>query len=501
MKLERLKSKFFFAFPILAFSLALSSCSEDEEAGVTKVVDKGQTVTFMANPLTTETREVSTRVSLNPAGSASGTDVLRWENNDRISFHFYDSENYLQFNSEFTVSVAEGGVADLTGNIPTTPGKYNIYAISPKFDDNDFFVGDQLGVSNLRIPQTQVQTSHRNTNHLKPYLYLHAKATDADGIVVRGVNDWSGDVSLDFSVKSSILRFDIDNLSSQDITLKEIMISYPTANTGILYSMNRLDEESGELIPVAAAKYESMTLDMSSVQLDNLDSYTGYMAVFPTGNSGILNIDLEIVDRDGNPVTIKYSTSAPALECSTRYSIYLDVSASDLFTINPDGSLNYELPNGNSYKIIQYPTGSGGSLEWWMLEDLRESGFSHNSRGHYYYTFDAAMAACPVGWSIPDASQSTRLMNHLNNYRLGSAFFANNSVKSGFYSYDLTLTLPTWEYIWTSKFFDPFNLGGTSEILGLSMSSQNIIYDDHVFNRQIAPDLVPARCVTPSIYL
>jgi len=430
MKLERLKSKSIFAFPILAFSLALSSCSEDKEVGATKVADKGQAVTLKANPLTTETREVSTRVSLNPSGSASGTDVLRWENNDRISFHFYDSENYLQFNSEFTVSVADGGVADLTGNIPTTPGKYNIYAISPKLDNNDFFVGDQLGVSNLRIPQTQVQTSHRNTNHLKPYLYLHAKATDADGIVVRGVDDWSGDVSLDFSVKSSILRFDIDNLSSQNVTLKSITISYPTANTGILYSMNRLDEESGDLIPVAAAKYESMTLDMSSVQLDNLDSYTGYMAVFPTGGVGDLNIDLTVVDENENQQTIKYKTNAPAFTSSTRYSVYLDIQPTDYITYHPDGSHDYQTNSGNTYRIKQYPTGENGELEWWFLTNSRESNPIFHGE-NYYYVFSKRDVACPDGWFIPTTSAFRRLGSYLDSNNLFDEFLDIHNTPGG----------------------------------------------------------------------
>jgi hypothetical protein len=494
MKLERLKSKSFFAFPILAFSLALSSCSEDKEVGATKVADKGQAVTLKANPLTTETREVSTRVSLNPAGSASGTDVLRWENNDRISFHFYDSENYLQFNSEFIVSIAEGGVADLMGNIPTTPGNYNIYAISPKFDDNDFFVGDQLGVSNLRIPQTQVQSSHRNTNHLKPYLYLHAAATDADGIVVRGVNDWSGDVSLDFGVKTSILRFDIDNLSSQDITLKEITISYPTANTGILYSMNRLGEESGELIPVAAAKYESMTLDMSSVQLDNFDSYTGYIAVFPTGNSGTLNIDLEIVDKDGNSVTIKYSTNAPALECSTRYSIYLDIIDGDIPVINPDGSQNYTTESGNTYKIIQYPTGLAGALEWWMLEESREGNPSAIFNGYYYYTYSAARNACPEGWSIPNYNQAVALVDHINTHDLFGQYSLNRDFLPGripeFSTADPGNRLMTW-----TTYVNPTSGGNSHQLI---YSSQGKLYFDgllHPFNS--VP--VALRCTIASL--
>lgn len=89
----------------------------------------------------------------------------------------------------------------------------------------------------------------------------------------------------------------------------------------------------------------------------------------------------------------------------------------------------------NKYKTHRYPTGTAGAaVECWMVENSMEGtysgkGYGLNASGNsigtiyagtrgtvngYYYTWDNASTACPSGWSLPDDTQWTSLMDTVN---------------------------------------------------------------------------------------
>jgi len=103
MKLKTLKNKYALTYPLLALSLVLGSCSQEEGDNTFPEDSQRKTITFTVNPVTAETKDISTRVSLN-TGSSNGNDGLDWVNNDKVSFYFI-GENYNNVKNLFILSV------------------------------------------------------------------------------------------------------------------------------------------------------------------------------------------------------------------------------------------------------------------------------------------------------------------------------------------------------------------------------------------------------------
>jgi hypothetical protein len=394
MDLNRLKIKSIFAFPILTLGLALGACSEESgvESPQEPSIDRGQTVTFKANPLDTETKSVGTKVSLNPQINPANPDELSWESTDKISFHFFDKSTNHHFTpaAGFSVSVSADGSADLTGDIPANAGTYNMYAISPMSADN--FKSNQLGFRNLTIPQVQVQSGNRNTDHISDYLYLYAKMDDA--LEVRGTDDWAGTANLDFQLMPSILRFDIENWSGKDLKLKDLKISYPDAGTGTLYQTHRLYEDSGDLLPISNGAYESITLDMQSSVLNQNDVYSGYIVLFPTTAAGKLNIDIALI-ADNDLLSLKLSADVPSFEASNKYNI--DVLVDDDMLSGAIPEIGESIIYDKVYKTTTINIGEPDQLT--IMIDPVDWG-EYNYTRQIYLTHPIPSEICPAPWRL-----------------------------------------------------------------------------------------------------
>jgi len=408
MNLNRLKIKSFFAFPILTLGLALGACSEESgvESPQEPSIDRGQTVTFKANPLDTETKSVGTKVSLNPQINPANPDELTWESTDKISFHFFDRSTNHHFTPAdgFSVSVSADGSADLTGDIPANAGTYNMYAISPMSADN--FKSNQLGFRNLTIPQVQVQNGNRNTDHISDYLYLYAKMDDA--LEVRGTDDWTGTTGLDFQLIPSILRFDIENWSGKDLKLKDLKISYPDAGTSTLYQTYRLYEDSGDGHPIASSAYESITLDMQSELLNQNDVYSGYIVLFPTTKAGKLNIDLSFTFEDYT-VTIPMSADVPDFYASTRSIISLHLDRDLIYSVLPD--VGVSTINDNLYKTLTINRGTNNELT--IMIDPVDWGIAASEPDHAIRT-PMNVHLCNSPWRMPTTTDLDNLLDAFN---------------------------------------------------------------------------------------
>jgi len=389
MNFRILKSSLLSAFSLLVFVLVFSSCSKGDS--VPENNTGRQRITFKANPLVTDTESISTRVSVT-SGDINGNDALSWEDSESISVNFGNS---TAFSAIFNVTLEEGGYASLTGDGPGENGVYNIYAISPA--NTSCFQGDILGDVILSIAQTQEQDGE-SYSHLNKYVYMHASSETPIAI---DNNGYSGDVILDFDLLTSLLRFDIINNSSTDVTLEHIKISF-LQNGGTLYNEIKLNEESGVISTIDVATHSDMSLNFLNADLTEGNSFIGYMCLFPTSDPGQLNVDL-FITYDGNKTqTIEYKIhNAPAFLAGNRYVVPLDILDSDF--------LLYETIGGKSYLCYDYD----GTI--WMVENLEYQtgsalvGYEDNSEmlNGYYYTWVGAERACNVedGWGLPSLAQ------------------------------------------------------------------------------------------------
>ena len=323
MKLKTLKNKYALTYPLLALSLVLGSCSQEEGDNTFPEDSQRKTITFTANPVTAETKDISTRVSLN-TGSSNGNDGLDWVDNDKVSFYFI-GENYNNVKKTFTVSV--GGTTTITGETPDTEGDYTIFAISPY--KSTYF--PTYGSTTLTIPASLTQDpdpANLTHNHLSDYIYMYANPSNI--ISVDGAkNATGGDIALDFNLLISLLRFEIVNNSSSDIKLQSVSISYPD-EAAKLYSTLELDENNYTFSPTNAS-HEKMTLNFSDIALASGNGKGGYLPIFPTTIASALNVDVNMVLSDDRTHSIPFVINdIRTLEAGSRYIIPLTIIDTDI---------------------------------------------------------------------------------------------------------------------------------------------------------------------------
>ena len=421
MNIKRLTGKAVYASPLFALALILGGCSEDSGFDSPK---SGQSASFKAAPLVTETRSVGTKVAFTPAESSYGRDFLSWENTDEIRFHFYNGTNH--FTSPFSVSVESDGSATLDGSVPTTAGTYSLSAISP--NNGSFFAGNQLNTASaLTIDQEQIQSTTLNTDHLKPFIYLYANAANAINVVDE--SNWSGEVDLNFNVIPSFLRFNIDNWSEEAITLKGIKISYSGA--GSFYTSYNLNESTGVVSPTAGSNISNMTLNTSNASIATGSQYTGYLAILPNTGSDLLDIELDILDSSGDPHTQKYGLSAPAVFLSgVRNNIRITISTlvEDVVVSESD----VETIGGRNYATYTYGMTSNNIT--WMLDALYDPEVGTVATqffGDNQYFLSVGDNMCPDEWYVPTVADLTNLSQHLvDNIDVRELFISHRTVPS-----------------------------------------------------------------------
>jgi len=414
MNFRILRSSLLSAFSLLAFAFVFSSCSKDDSMPENNT--KRQKVTFKANPLLTETKSVSTRVSVTP-GDINGDDALSWEDNELISINFGNSTD---FKTDFKVTLEGDGSASLTGDRPGENGVYNIYAISPA--SISYFQGSVLGDAILSIPRTQDQDG-QSYSHLNKYVYMHASSNTP---VTLDDNGYSGDVTLDFELLTSLLRFDIVNNSCLDVKLDSIKISFPN-NEGTLYNEVKLDEESGAISTTDVATHSDMSLTFSNADLAEGNSFVGYMCLFPTSDPGQLNVNLFITYDGDKTQTIEYKIpNAPAFLAGNRYVVPLDIDFPLYMIIRGKPYLCYDY-NGTIWMIENLAYQTGNAITCYDGNPEKQNG--------YYYTWDEAVGgACPEdeGWAIPTLAQWSALRDIVNWDLMGSGKWWTQADYGGF---------------------------------------------------------------------
>ena len=372
---------------------------------------QGKTVTFKAEPLSVETKSLSTKVEVVPNGN---NDDLKWTN-ETVSFFFVDGAAKKIYTDEADVSVSLWG-AEMDVTVPEDAGTYDIYAISPS---GSYFT---TGTTTLTIDN---QTQNGNDlSHLSPNIFLYSNPSTK--LVVDENKNSTGDIPLSFDILSSLIRFDVINSSNTDVTLNSITIKFDGGGT--LYKTATLNDINGALsYGMSDETYSEMTLTLNNAYraASVTTPFAAYMAAFPSNGSGDLLIDLNITAND-RPETIKYKFSNIEITKGQRLYVGLDLNNSDF----PAADGYFYMQNGeNYYRTYEFPTTVDGRNQIWMTQNSIEQPSSWSSIGSgAFYTRDNASSACITPWRVPSADEVGRLLTYLSALDNLSVWFHDSEI-------------------------------------------------------------------------
>jgi hypothetical protein len=359
MKLQTLKNNYAFAYPLLALSLVLGSCSQEEGNNVFPEKDfQHKTITFTVNPITAETQDISTRVTLLPSRNSDG---LTWDDGDDVTFYYFTSNFSSEAIKTYSVSVGEESTS-ISGGYPATTGEYNIYALYPHSAQN--FTSDY---TYLTMPASV--DYDEDLGYLRNAIFLYAQpegtvSVDASQQTV------SGNVELDFNLLSALLRFDIKNESSQDFTLQSVSIGFPEGSDAKLTRQAVLNEAEGSVSQRSGYTHDAQTLNFPDGYELNMgaDPLQGYLGIFPTAAATALNIDIAVLLSDGTSHTIELGIeNVPVLTAGNRYTIEVAIDDDDLIKTPTTGLGKTEF-SGKDH--ITYTFSKNEITYTWMLEPL-----------------------------------------------------------------------------------------------------------------------------------
>jgi hypothetical protein len=343
---------------------------------------QGKTVTFKAEPLSVETKSLSTKVEVVPNGN---NDDLKWTN-ETVSFFFVDGAAKKIYTDEADVSVSLWG-AEMDVTVPEDAGTYDIYAISPS---GSYFT---TGTTTLTI-DNQTQTGN-DLSHLSPYVFLYSNPSTK--LVVDENKNSTGDIPLSFDILSSLIRFDIANNSNTAVTINSITIKF--AGDGTLYKTATLNDFDGSLTYNGETHDEmALTLTGASLAANSSNPFSAYMAVFPSGGDGTLEITLNITSGD-TTFPLVYECSAVEFLVGNRTFIEVAIEGFPIPDIHGD---IYDRVGSADYKVQIYNTGNNNSQQVWMIENSSEGEYTSPAlSAGAYYNYINKHNACPGDWRVP----------------------------------------------------------------------------------------------------
>ena len=416
MKLKTLNNKYVLTYPLLSLGLVLGSCSQEDNGIIPEISSQNKTITFTANPVTAETKDISTRVTVESTGRYF--DNLKWEDDDKVTLYFL-SESFREAIRTFTVSV-DGSATSITGGYPSAVDEYKIRALYPHNASN--FTGS---ATYLTIPAEQ--TYKDDHSHLSDFIFMYARPEGTVRVDAES-NATGGNIALDFELLTSLLRFDITNESSSAVILQSVTVSYPEGSGTSFNTSVTLDEENST-VSSRASSYtsQSMTLNFSDIELTEEATLNCFMSLFPTESAPVLNIDLNILLSDNKFLSIQYVINEiQSLEAGARYSIPLIIMDSDI--PGPSFDADYLEYDGYLYTPNEY-----------LAPTVDEYVTFNNTIYHRNNQLYDLSTLCPPGYSLlmdtdlPD--NSTDVIRFLTNI---------SYPKSGIYDNGLHIEFDGW---------------------------------------------------------
>ena len=444
-------------FPLVSCAL-LASCTEEGANDATNQTElpkqaQGKTVTFTAAPVSIETKSASTKVNVKPDGD---NDILEWTSEDISFFFFGGNDNY--YYEDFSVTVTDGFTGkqiSMTGQGPDEEGSYGIYAISPA---GDYFKDNVSPTSTVTISQEQTQTlSNGSYAHLSDYIFLYSNPDEV--LEVDAASNSDGELEMNFSPLSSLLRFDISTTSAEPVTLNSITIKYVNGSgQGKLYRSATLNEYYGTLTGNTGDTYSDMTLNLpANTVISGSNTYNAYMAVFPSGGEGTLEITLNITSGSDNEDIIY---ECPAVNFTSGQRTQIDLT----YTRTTDGDIvlidgkNYVLMCGQIVEVIEINNKYFTSENFIPCRGVYEHDVPYFFR---YIDIINVNPVCPDGWAEVDGIylnsldiNSRRTIFSNLNLALGLAKTGSNSILNNGYFCFMGQTNASYQhsiYMYTSS--------------------------------------------------
>ena len=259
-------------------------------------------------------------------------ETFYWSNGDQIKLIFVQVDEHNNENTHFdsrnpiptvlfTAENAVDGAADFTGYIPQLTGTYNIYASSPKIEQEYVWVGylglDKDYYSNFRSSLEQNQTQ---TGKSSERLYTDGNM-ELWGIVGTGVEIVNGSLkdetlalSCDMEQLNAMLRFTITNAMDKAMTVKEIRVAHVFSSfyPNLFLSHSAILEYSSGVEKWACFyndKWNAMSLAVeqkgneATIASDGI--FDAYMCALPTDGrtlaaDGSLVVEVYLKDDKGN---------------------------------------------------------------------------------------------------------------------------------------------------------------------------------------------------------
>ena len=411
--------------PLIGCTLLSSCVGEDtnETIEVPKVIG-GRSITFEVEPLSVETKSLSTKVNVVPTPTSDG---LEWTN-EEVSFLFYESDE-KQLESPFTVTVTNpligSPTVSMTGERPATEGNYHVIAISPA-NENHFAASDFTTILEISQPQTQNGSTYA---HLSDNIFLYSHSSTLLKIDAGG--DVDGTFPLQFNPLNALVRFDIVNKSTKQVTLNKITIKL--GGDGKLFTTAKLHVGNGSL--EYSNDVTEMTLNLSDASINGnaTSPFIAYMAAWKSNTPAALEIKLNITPEGETARDLIYDLDNVLFEEGVRTHIELDIEAGDVL-LNVEDNIGEEVINSLTYKTYTYTPPSGHSITWMMTNN------NYNSTRDGYEPY---ARNCPSSWKAPSSTQVTELRAHfVSNPAIIPHFYNAIQGPSYYYSNDNTSWLP-----------------------------------------------------------
>jgi len=289
------------AVPFLALSL-MTACSDDSTTFPGNATTSGLTFTATLD-------EAVTRIGLdenNISDTDSDPEPVIWVAGDKFSFNFVKSGESSGQVFDFVASnVGNEGLSCEMNPVPgfnIPDGTYRVYVLNPSRPGN--FSGGALSGTTIDLTGQSQPAVAGNYNNLSDYFYQHAYTL----VDIENNKIVYGNTSLNFTLITSMLRFNIRNQLGEKITVKDITLNYSGSDNKQFYDKGLFDwsKATPTLSPATNATFNKAYLATAQELGSAVGSrFNAYMSIFPTagylsGSTEKLNIVIKL-DIDNQP--------------------------------------------------------------------------------------------------------------------------------------------------------------------------------------------------------
>ncbi|WP_352421430.1 DUF4465 domain-containing protein [Proteiniphilum sp.] len=371
-------NKFRLLVTVIVLAL-LGACTDIDELGN---IDNGQVQNQKISISVSVDDGISTRAGIVEGNThyVSGEEFY-WSEGDEIRLYFVKDGGSGEVipNALFEAENVNGNTADFTGTIPNgLNGTYHIYAAKDL---------EQTSLSSTQLkgllPQNQTQTGKSSNGIVLPMLSSPIQSVQ----IVNGA--LTGNQSLDFNLKqlNSLLRFTLENNTSQAMTIEKIVISVENsegASVAAFANEATIEMNSGTEIKwdnIGSALSNEMALEIeqngTEATIAENGKFDAYLSVLPSegftnGNSFVAEINLKGADGKSymqkKKLTISNSGDfaflSNGLEAGMRYYFVSELTDSSIEKVRIRYTITFEDSYYDDFVVHKNYSGVTSTTEW-----------------------------------------------------------------------------------------------------------------------------------------